>query len=233
MENDEDLAIAIRNMTLAAEKQMVDKISMVSRVAQLEAQVATLMKERDSLADDNATMTDMIAELESKLSNENEISLLGDDDYKDDKECDDEDKDDKGGNGSSGGKGDDGGDGGGGGNGGGGCGNTDNLLSIPEIKVKYLLKRIEDGKRITIYNCMYIGLYAKDNRYKKAAQFRDRVVAAFHTMCIRYADERDIPSDKHSIPKDFAVVKSRLNDLATLDEREFIRNMFIMIDDNL
>jgi hypothetical protein len=217
MEDEEDLVIAFRNM-------MTKKNSvMVSRISELEDKVAALTKDRSSLMEDNATMADMIAELESKLTNDNEISLLGDINTS---ECtgSDDDKEEE-----------DGGGGCGGGNGGGGDDTKSPvpLLSIPEDKAKYLLKRIEDGKRITIYNCMYIGLYSKDNRYRKAVVFRKRVVSAYHTMCIRYADEMNIPSDKHNIPNDFAVVKSQLNDLATLDEREFIRNMFVMIDNNL
>jgi ABC-type xylose transport system substrate-binding protein len=73
MDNDEDLAIAIRNMTLAAERKS-------SRVAELEAQVEALTAEKNSLAQENADMADLIAELELKVNNDADVSLLGDED---------------------------------------------------------------------------------------------------------------------------------------------------------
>jgi len=212
MDNDEDLAIAIRNMTIAAERKS-------SRVTELESQVEALTAEKNSLAQENADMADLIAELEAKVNNEVDVSLLGDED----------DDGDNGGGGGGDGGGGGGGDGGGGG-GGGGNGEPRKLLPIPKPRVKHIAKRIATGERITVYNCMYIGLYSKDDMYKNAAWFRDCIVDAFKQKCINYGVKENIHVNLDNIPTDFVVVKRKLNEFATLNQREFIRAMFDMLE---
>ena len=107
-----------------------------------------------------------------------------------------------------------------------GAGTNIPLLPIPEWRVRHITCRISTGERLTIYNCMYINMYSMDNRFLHADKFRDRIVRAFKQMCLRFAAENDIPSDINDIPTDFEIIKVRLHDLATVNERSFIRDMF-------
>jgi archaellum component FlaC len=215
MDNDEDLVVAIQTMTLAAERQK----AAASRIQELERQIEVLTTDKNSFAQENAELSDLIAELEAKVNNENDEadnSLLGDDDGDD-------------------GGGDDGGDGGGGG------GNSNTryrrpLLPIPRGKVSYLVRRISTGERLTVYNCMYIGLYCKDDRYARADKFRDDIVEAFGKMCRHFASDKELAKkikfkvDLDNISTDFTVVKRKLNEFATLNQREFIDAMFDMLE---
>ena len=100
------------------------------------------------------------------------------------------------------------------------------LLDIPEWRIRHITSRIATGERITVYNMMYIDMYSKDDRFTHAIRFRTRIVNAFKKMCLRFAHEHGIPSEVHDIPTDFEVIKIKLHELATLNQRAFIRLMF-------
>jgi hypothetical protein len=202
MANDDDdhLTIAIRNMTIAAEKEKEDKATTNARIAELEARIVALEEERDSLVEDNASMADQIAELEAKEADaktKRESGVGGDPP---------DDPNDPGGAGAS----------------------PRPLLAIPEWRVRHIVGRISSGERITVYNCMFIDMYSNERRFLRADRFRARIVKAFKQMCLLFAEEEGIPSDVHEIPTDFEVIKIKLHNLATLNQREFIREMFRM-----
>lgn len=194
---DDPLSAAIRNMTLAAEAERAEREAVNSRIVELQARINALEEERDSLVEDNASMADRIAELEAKEAEATTKRESG---------IGGDPPDDPDGPGTT--------------------GATLPLLPIPEWRVRHITSRIAAGERITLYNFMFIDMYSKDNRFLRADRFRARIVKAFRQMCLRYAMEEGIPSEVNDIPTDFEVIKNKLHDLATLNERVFIRAMF-------
>jgi cell division protein FtsB len=215
MEGDsrEDLVTAaLAAITLAADN--VSHTDLVARIAQLQAQNGTLVAknkelvlEKDKLMsdlvmlkEDNSSMEDRIAELESDVKNL--------DDSTEASFCDNDDEDP-----------------------------TvppspnDPLDKIPKDKIpkwriRYICDRIATGQRPTICNMMYINIYANINRFHGAEKFRQRIVSAFWTLCVRYKEELGIPSiDPNDIPTDFDAIKNHLKDMATVSEQEYIINM--------
>jgi chromosome segregation ATPase len=99
-------------------------------------------------------------------------------------------------------------------------------LDIPEWRIAYITNRIAQGERPTIYNMMYIDSYSKEDRYNRAKRFRTKIINAFKDHCINFAHEKGISDEDNEIPQDFEEVKMKLHDLATVNNREFIRSFF-------
>jgi hypothetical protein len=193
MNNDEEdhFILALRQMTIAAEKEKSEKSELMTTIKRLEETIVAITTERDNISEDYAALSDRIAELEAKELDDKtkRESLQGYEEL---------DKD----------------------------GDAAPKLHIPEWRISYITNRIAQGERPTIYNMMYIDAYSKDSRYNRAARFRSKIVSAFQDLCINFANEKGIDYTTQEIPKDFEEVKMKLHDLATVNNREFIRKFF-------
>jgi hypothetical protein len=173
--------------------------------------VDALNKEKEAFVEDHDAMADRIAQLEAKLkaraagaADAAEDASAADDapDYTDPPDVPEDDPDKS--------------------------VNEDDipLIVAPEWRVAYILKRIKEADRITLYNIKWIELYSTENRVLHALKFRARIVKAYKQMCLRFAKDYTLPTKDNTIPTDFDVVKHDLRRLATLNDHAFIRAMF-------